>query len=204
MTRTTLLAAVATAFLAIVASGCGSSGSSDEGVADLDTGSAAASADGSTTPQQTEQDPEEAALEWAKCMRKHGVDVADPIVSEDGEGGVTIKPGEGGKPPERGDQNFQDAMQACGTPFGNADPPQLSEEEREDLQESMLEFAQCMREHGIDMPDPDFSGGGGAFRIGPGAGGVDPDDPKFEEAQEACGDIIKGGRGGLRVGGKDG
>ncbi len=50
----------------------------------------------------------------------------------------------------------------------------------------MLAFAACMREHGVDMPDPDLSGGGGGgFRIGgprrhrpgqrdlpPGTGGV--------------------------------
>src|SRR5207253_2334340 len=31
---------------------------------------------------------------------------------------------------------------------------------------AMLAFARCMREHGIDMPDPDTSGGGGMVNIG--------------------------------------
>ena len=49
MARMTLLAVIATAFLAIVASGCGSSDSSDEGVAALDTGAAAAAGETQTT-----------------------------------------------------------------------------------------------------------------------------------------------------------
>jgi hypothetical protein len=201
MTRTTLLAAIAITLLAFVASGCGSSGSGDDGVAALDTGASAASGDGSTTPRQTEQDPQEAALAWATCMREHGVDVPDPQVDEDGR--VQIRPGSGGAVPRRDSTKFREAMEACGSPFGDAGPPQLSDEEREQLQESLLEFAQCMREHGIDMPDPEFSGGGGLFRVGPG-GGVDPDDPDFQEAQEACGSILQDARGRFGRSGSDG
>lgn len=55
-------------------------------------------------------------------------------------------------------------------------------------------FARCMRDKGIDLPDPEP--GGGAVRIGPGSG-IDMGDPKFEEAQKACakelGDIGPGG-----------
>jgi hypothetical protein len=56
-----------------------------------------------------------------------------------------------------------------------------SEEERE---EAELEFAQCMREHGIDFPDP--VNGRFQYRGQPG------DAEKMEEAQEACGDILEG------------
>jgi hypothetical protein len=190
MTRTALLlAATAVTLLAIVASGCGSSDSADEGVASLDSG-AAASDGGSTTPQQTDEDPQEAALKWARCMRENGVDVPDPQV--DSNGRVTVRPGKGNFRPGQGrDEKFQAATKKCGTPFGNAGPPQLSEAERQELQETMLKFAKCMREHGVDMPDPDFSGGGGAFRIGPGRGGVDPDDPDFKAAEEACQPILQ-------------
>jgi hypothetical protein len=59
-----------------------------------------------------------------------------------------------------------------------------SEEERE---EAELEFAQCMREHGIDFPDPQFEEGGGILQMMP--EGTE-DDPKFEEAQEACQPIL--------------
>ena len=53
-----------------------------------------------------------------------------------------------------------------------------------------------MRYHGIDMPDPDFSGGG-AFQIG--GEGVDPEDSGFQAADEECRPILDDifpGRGG--------
>ena len=188
MTRTTLLAALAVALLAAVASGCGSSGGGDDGVAALDTGASAAASAGSTTQTDTEQDPQEAALKWARCMREHGVDVPDPQVGSGGR--LTVQAGTGRRF-DRDNAKFQAAIEACGSPLGNA-RPQLTDEQSEQLQETMLGFAKCMREHGVDMPDPDFSGGGGLFRVGgPGRGGVNPDDPDFQKAQKACQPILE-------------
>ena len=72
------------------------------------------------------------------------------------------------------------------------------------MQETMLEFAACMREHGVDMPDPDLSGGGGRMLFRAGADGVDPQSPTFQKAQEACQEILEeafGAGPGFRVGG---
>ena len=71
-------------------------------------------------------------------------------------------------------------------------PPVLSEEERQKFQETMLEFAKCMREHGVDMPDPDIGEGGrGVFRAGPGKQpGAEASKP-FEEAEKACQPILR-------------
>jgi hypothetical protein len=52
----------------------------------------------------------------------------------------------------------------------------------------MLAFAECMREHGIDFPDPQFDGG--AVMVG--GPGIDPEDPEFQAAQEACGELLPG------------
>ncbi|HTF12747.1 MAG TPA: hypothetical protein VK659_31700 [Asanoa sp.] len=57
--------------------------------------------------------------------------------------------------------------------------------------ERALKFAQCMREQGIDMPDPEIDGGRINQRINAGPG----DD--VEAAQEACKDFApSGGPGG--------
>src|SRR5687768_16812828 len=51
-------------------------------------------------------------------------------------------------------------------------------------EDAMLAFARCMREHGVDMPDPDTSGGNGVvtFSAGAVAGGkLDGDTNKFQE-----------------------
>jgi hypothetical protein len=60
-------------------------------------------------------------------------------------------------------------------------------------EEKLLQFARCMREHGIDMPDPQ-PGGGMIFNEEEGDGGpkIDPDDEDFQAAQEACGELLPG------------
>jgi hypothetical protein len=62
-----------------------------------------------------------------------------------------------------------------------------SEEEQAELEDAFLEYAQCMRDHGIDFPDPEFNGDGAvAIR-----GGGDPDDPEFQAAEEACRTLLE-------------
>jgi hypothetical protein len=193
-TRTaTLAAALAAILLAAVASGCGSS-SANDGVASLDdTADTTTGSDSSDSDEGNDQDPEEKALAWAKCMREHGVDVPDPQV-ESGDNGprLTIRPGSGSRLDSPDSEAFQEAQKACGLPFGRSGRPPLSDERREQMQEAMLAFAKCMREHGVDMPDPQFSGGGGLFRATQrGGSGVDPDSPTFQKAQKACQPIIE-------------
>lgn len=66
-----------------------------------------------------------------------------------------------------------------------------------DLEEALLAFAACMREEGIDMPDPDFTGGGNGAGLGrgrpfPGIGLEVFQDPAFQEANEGCQGIFAG------------
>ena len=129
------------------------------------------------------KDAQQAALEFARCMRDHGVDMPDPQV---GDGGfVRIGPGPGGgsgKPEQPIDQEAEKAcrhfLDKAVQESGGAGRMEPKEQER------ALKFARCMREHGVDMPDPDFSGGG--VRIKVGSDGVDPDSPTFRAAHEAC------------------
>ena len=46
-----------------------------------------------------------------------------------------------------------------------------------------------MRDNGFDLPDPDFSNFDLAGGVGP-FGEIDPTEPDFEEALEACQDIF--------------
>ncbi|MEV4137886.1 hypothetical protein AB0J72_37655 [Dactylosporangium sp. NPDC049742] len=48
-------------------------------------------------------------------------------------------------------------------------------------QENMLKYAQCMREHGIDMPDPQFEGGGVRMMLPQGT-----DKAKVDAANAEC------------------
>src|SRR5205823_10407657 len=60
--------------------------------------------------------------------------------------------------------------------------------------DAMLAFARCMREHGIDMPDPDTGGAGGAVTIGGGPNSdrsqMDAEMQKFTDADKACREML--------------
>ena len=88
-----------------------------------------------------------------------------------------------------------------------ADPDEP--DDPEEAADQMRAYAKCMREHGVDMPDPEFSGQGGGvrFRMGGPGNGPDPNGATFRKAEEACGDILEdarpgGGRFGRSTGGE--
>jgi hypothetical protein len=66
-----------------------------------------------------------------------------------------------------------------------------------EIYDAMLKFAECMREHGIDMPDPEMGEGGVQMKAGreggPDAGG--PDEEEFEAAHKACEHLMADVRG---------
>lgn len=51
-------------------------------------------------------------------------------------------------------------------------------------QQAMLDYARCMRENGIDMPDPKFEGGRVQMALGGPGQKIDPD--KLRVAEKAC------------------
>jgi hypothetical protein len=62
----------------------------------------------------------------------------------------------------------------------------------EGMEDAALEFAECMRENGIDMPDPQVSDGRVRIGGGPGGGGggMDPNSEEFQAAQAECQPIL--------------
>ena len=133
--------------------------------------------DGSDGSGDSRTQAREAALEYAECMRRNGVDMPDPAP---GEGGIRMIAPEGGPTPA-----FERAQEECQKHLEDVEPPELSEEQEREFRERALEHARCMREHGIDMPDPTFGEGGRVtMRL---EGGVDPNDPAFQAAQRECG-----------------
>jgi hypothetical protein len=123
---------------------------------------------------------ERAALAHARCMREHGVDVPDP---KPGEGGlVRVGPGDAGGSPAK----VESAMRECGKHLRDLPPPKLSDEQREEMREAALAHARCMREQGIDFPDPKFGPDGSITVTVRGPGQLNPDDPKMQAAERAC------------------
>ena len=85
------------------------------------------------------------------------------------------------------------AQRACQKILESVRPPEMSEEQEQKFKEQALKFARCMREHGIDMPDPQFEGGGRMTQRM--EQGIDPRSERFRDAQEACSDGHRGGPG---------
>ena len=181
--RRVVLLLVMAALLATTATACGDKGDKD-GIATLG-GTSGDSDDGGDDGDLSEEEMQDQALAFSQCMRENGVpDFPDPEFT--GDGGMMLSRSAG--PGDSMDMEAEEkAMKACEDkmPRGGGN---FSEEDRAEMQDAFLEYAQCMREHGIDMPDPDFSGDGGAFRIG--GEGMDPNDPAFREADEACNDKL--------------
>ncbi len=169
------VAAVATVLL--VAAACGSRGS--EGVASGDQSQGTASKAGQKDGQRA-KDPEKATLDFARCMRAHGVDMPDP---KSGEGGVMRfgDPSDGGELPDQ--SKFAEADKACRHLMGDSGPPEMSPEDLKEAQDAMLAFARCMRDNGVDVPDPQPGGGGMLARVGE---GPDPRSPEFQAAEKEC------------------
>jgi hypothetical protein len=180
ITRTLVATVVATASL--VVAGCGSDpetpASSNQGRKGLDAAS------------------KKAMLQFAQCMRDHGVNMPDPQFSEGGAR-VTMREEKGADPAKQ-----RAAEQACQKYQDQVKPPPISADQEKKMKEAALKNAQCMRDHGIDMPDPQFGEGGRIQqRIGGPGSNLDPTSPKFQNAMKAC---QKEAPGGLMFGGGPG
>lgn len=165
-------------------------GGSDDGPGVASLGDEAEDDGGEAASEEEEATTEEELMEWVDCMREEGVDLPDPQVDEDGNPVIVMERG--------GSASMQDASEArgvCGpNPGMGAGSSGMDPSE---MQDRALELAQCMRDNGYDMPDPDFGEGGGVIF---GGGEVDADDPAFQDAMEQCDDIM-GDRSGGRLSG---
>ncbi|ADJ50162.1 hypothetical protein AMES_8337 [Amycolatopsis mediterranei S699] len=167
----TRIAVVAALGAALLLGGCGAKTDDGSKVASIST---PPKSGGPTAADNSGKSDEDKMRDFAKCMREHGVDMPDPKPAGDG-GGMAITLGD-----KDGDTSKLDAAQNACKHFmpngGEMKPPSAEELDK------MRKDAKCMREHGIDMPDPDPSGKGGLR-----AGKVGDDPKKFEEAAKACG-----------------
>jgi hypothetical protein len=158
--RNLVIAAVAIS-CALATTACGSSNSPGSGTGSSDT----------------------LAIQFADCMRAHGV----PNFPDPGHGS--------GNSPQDNPQSpaFKSASTTCDKlqPGGNTPPPKPSESR----QLAMIRFAECMRKHGVpNFPDPTLSLPPGNVPVIAVAGiyfalppGLDFQSPAVKQARTACG-----------------
>lgn len=138
------------------------------------------------TPDDDAGPPDEAAeLAHAQCMRDHGINWPDPEYI-DGEWELNLDESVDLESPA-----FVEAETECaplrrdgGPDAGGVDNPADRAQQEADM-EAMLAFASCMREQGIEFPDPQMDDEGNVS--GP-AGPMDGDWEAFDTAREACED----------------
>ena len=174
--------------LALALVGC-SQADDTEGVASLDTSSVKEVAD--EPAESPEVEAEQAMLDFTQCMREQGIDVDDPTMGADGN--LQLAPieivGSAEGDVEEAMAEMDTVFAECpehlaGATFGAPDPDAGIA-----FEDALVEYAGCMRDEGIDMPDPDFSGEGGVIDLGSATPG---DQAEFESAHAECQEILAG------------
>lgn len=168
--RRLMLIAAATV---VLTTACSKAGGGDDGVASLNGGNNPTGSAQNASGQGSDEDKMRA---FAKCMREHGVDMPDP--GANGEMKISGGPGD--------EDKMNKANEACKSLLPNGGKPKpLSPEDLD----KMRKTAKCMRDHGIDMPDPDPNNPGITIKSD-----MDPD--KMNKAMKDC-----GMDGGVSIGG---
>ncbi|HEY4028490.1 MAG TPA: hypothetical protein VGO86_18835 [Candidatus Dormibacteraeota bacterium] len=122
-------------------------------------------------------------VKFAQCMRAHGVNVSDPNANGD----LTQPAPSGGPDPQQVAQTYCRQY----APNGGQPPPPPNAQQLD----KAVKYAQCMRQHGINLPDPDSNGSSEITR----SSGIDPNSTQFQQAQQACKQYAPGS--GTAVGG---
>ncbi len=194
--------------LALILAACGGAAAdTGDGVASLEDTTV------TTTAADETADPEAAAIAFTECMRENGVEMEDPTVDADGN----VMPGRPTELPQPEDgengegivaqagevsEELRAAFEECGdllggTAFGFTDVDQT------ELEDQLLELAQCLRDQGLEVADPDLSE--------PGQGGEPGQDmsrgravrlgstsriPQVQAAMEQCQELVPNFAGG--------
>lgn len=156
-----------------------------------DTGASNVTANEGGTAETVDVTDEDMALAFVVCVREAGFEeMPDPTVNADGS--VQLIPP--GQQQLLGDPDFVEAAEGCvnlieGATFF-AEAPDIS-----DFEDDLLAFAQCLRDDGLDVDDPDLS------RFVPGQGArmfgeeFDPQDPANADAIAACQSLLPNAAG---------
>jgi hypothetical protein len=109
----------------------------------------ACSSSGSGDSETTASDAEQAALDFAQCMRDNGVpNFPDPLVQPDGSFGFQRPPGASASALDAALKSCQSEAQALGIDVG-------SDGGDAEARDGLLRLSRCMRANGLpEFPDP--------------------------------------------------
>src|SRR5262245_4888186 len=104
---------------------------------------------GNGNPPSSQSNP---TADFARCMREHGQNVPDPDPNQED---YSITPPGGAPSPQ-----WNAAQQACRQYLPNGGAPQAPDQQELD---ALRAHVACMREHGIELTDPDPNTGQSRF-----------------------------------------
>jgi hypothetical protein len=167
----------------LLASACGGGSSSGVASAGPTTTTAQAASQGASDASNAKSYGD--AVLFAQCMRSHGVpNFPDPVSAS--VTGYVFKFPTGLNPSS---PHFASANEACRHLLPNGG--QLTPQQRAQIQTKLLQFARCMRSHGVaNFPDPSL---GPDNRVVLSPGTADPNSPQFQAAEKACKSLLPAG-----------
>ncbi len=177
--NSTLMSLAGLAVVAMLSTGCGSSGNA---AADSGGNGGNGGSKDSTTRQQ--------AVKFSDCMRTNGVSAfPDP----DASGELTVDGVANNSRIDTSGAAWKKAIAAC----KDLEPSGFTGTKRTAAQQAAaLEFAQCIRENGVDdFPDPDPNGPMIDTNRIPSLSGENADLSELNAAMKTCGDIHAGRAG---------
>ncbi len=217
MSPRTIGAWIAGAAVATSLTGCASE-DSDSGIASVTD--IAATGEPAATASAAAASAEDQALEFAACMREHGIDFPDPSVDSDGEpvfDEALAQARAGGFDPS--DPTFTAAVEDCGdlldgVTFGGG---ALGDDfDTSEIEEALYAYTDCLRDEGLDVGDISIDlGSGASLRTGAATGtssgsdssdrfalrlGYDPDDPEWVAADAVCQPVLQSALAGAAGG----
>jgi len=120
-------------------------------------------------------------VQFASCMRAHGINMSDPF-HRPGHSGLTIEPPEQGPATAAGYTACGHYLEATIELKQRAAEPRITPAVRLGL----IHYAECMRGHAVPMLDPNAIGGLSLGNVPGISNGVGRYSPQFRAADTAC------------------
>ena len=145
----------------------------------------------SDSNQATESTDEQIAIQFVECMRVHGFNVIDPVLHADGT--INWEPIKGSLGQlDKKNVKLRKAYDECLPLLEKVTVSKGPEkEDPTELKENLLHFAECLRDKGLNVPDPDFTDetkrGYKEFLAG-----LNTSNPKVQRSLDECQGVVFG------------
>ena len=165
---------------------CGSSGSTTTTTASANAAAATGSSAGRGTAPSAPSGPTGPRFGHVgalrECLQKNGVTLPKPTPGQRPRHGFLGGPT--GLPNGVTRGQMEAALKKCGGLFGGG----LRRFDNPGYRQALVKFATCMRENGVNVPEPNTSGNGPVFNTR----GLEPNSAKFRAAEAKCRAALRG------------